>query len=68
MKKTELEFQDFFEQYGTEFTEYLSSIGAPDTSSIQYQKLVDEVNEIYEKYPNVKAVMDGNEPRSGETS
>jgi len=43
---------------------YISMAGKPDVTSEQYRELVAEMNGIYEKYPNVRAVMDSTEPRS----
>ncbi|MCD8104706.1 MAG: hypothetical protein LUF35_06830 [Lachnospiraceae bacterium] len=64
MMKEELKFQTFFDQYDSEFTEYISMAGKPDVTSDQYRELVAEMNGIYEKYPIVRAVMDSTEPRS----
>lgn len=62
--KHELSFQTFFDKFGAEFTGYLGIAGKTDKENPRYRECKDEMAAIYEKYPNVRKVLDEKEPRS----
>ncbi|MCC8106083.1 MAG: hypothetical protein LIO99_08795 [Clostridiales bacterium] len=63
MMKQDLKFQTFFDKFGSEFLGYLDSAGKVDSDDIRYREYLDETAAIYEKYPNVRSVLDLKEPR-----
>ena len=51
-------FETFLDAYGSEFNEYLSSVGVVAYSESQNKKIIEELDTLYKKCPKVKDIID----------